>query len=72
MCVVYVMVVVTDVRVSFPVCLGETNVFVFCVYPHTHTPQTFVEDAYQKQAVIDTNACILDVLDTAGQVGCVH
>ena len=26
------------------------------------------EDAYQKQAVIDTHPGILDVLDTAGQV----
>lgn len=26
------------------------------------------EDAYQKQAVIDGHTCILDVLDTAGQV----
>ena len=26
------------------------------------------EDAYQKQAVIDNAPCILDVLDTAGQV----
>ena len=28
----------------------------------------FVEDAYQKQAVIDSHPGILDVLDTAGQV----
>ena len=29
----------------------------------------YAEDAYQKQAVIDSHPGILDVLDTAGQVG---
>lgn len=28
----------------------------------------FIEDSYQKQAVIDGEAALLDILDTAGQV----
>lgn len=41
------------------------------VYLLTHTLYNvnFAEDAYQKQAVIDSHPGILDVLDTAGQVG---
>ena len=35
-----------------------------CIYVCT----LFTEDAYQKQAVIDSHPGILDVLDTAGQV----
>ena len=28
----------------------------------------FTEDAYQSQIVVDDQACMLDILDTAGQV----
>ena len=48
-----------EIVVMFYMCI-----YIFFSLSHTHT-----EDAYQKQAVIDTHACILDVLDTAGQVG---
>ena len=30
--------------------------------------QSLIEDAYQQQAVVDGEAGILDILDTAGQV----
>ena len=30
---------------------------------------TLLEDAYQRQAVIDGESGLLDILDTAGQVG---
>ena len=28
-----------------------------------------IEDAYQQRTVIDSEPCLLDILDTAGQVG---
>ena len=40
--------------------------FVSHIFHEDHDPT--IEDAYQKQVVIDTLPCILDVLDTAGQV----
>lgn len=46
-------------------CVHFTMFFVFLLYSILN----FVEDAYQKQAVIDSHPGILDVLDTAGQVG---
>lgn len=29
-----------------------------------------IEDAYRKSMEVDGSACMLDILDTAGQVGC--
>ena len=60
-------------RVYKVVLLGEGGVgksaltlqFVSHIFHEDHDPT--IEDAYQKQVVIDGHACILDVLDTAGQ-----
>ena len=55
--------------VSFLVLLPPpalTLQFVSHIFHEDHDPT--IEDAYQKQVVIDGHACILDVLDTAGQV----
>eukprot|EP00794_Sanderia_malayensis_P010203 gene10203-11251_t len=55
------------------VVLGEGGVgksavtlqFVSHIFNDTHDPT--IEDAYQSQVVVDDRACILDILDTAGQ-----
>ena len=46
--------------------LALTMQFVSNVFLDFHDPT--IEDAYQSQAVIDGEAGILDILDTAGQV----
>ncbi|KAL7636310.1 UNVERIFIED_CONTAM: hypothetical protein RMT77_013069 [Armadillidium vulgare] len=56
------------------VVLGEGGVgksaltlqFVSHRFPESH--DATIEDAYQQQAVIDGEACLLDILDTAGQI----
>ncbi|XP_058809323.1 GTP-binding protein Rit1 [Phymastichus coffea] len=61
-------------RVYKIVILGEGGVgksavtlqFVSHSFPSDHDPT--IEDSYQQQAVIDGEAALLDILDTAGQV----
>jgi hypothetical protein len=40
--------------------------YIFDIVVDYHDPT--IEDAYQQRTVIDSEPCLLDILDTAGQV----
>jgi GTPase KRas len=47
--------------------LPSTNLEQLCLNHFVETYDPTIEDSYRKQVVIDTQSCMLEVLDTAGQ-----
>ena len=46
---------------------GIVLIKLFTVKHESNYSNLFVEDSYRKQVVIDSETCVLDILDTAGQ-----